>query len=145
MNPKLSYREASVRGASPVRLVVLLYDQAIEDLRRALTAQNQGDIERRTHEVDHAILVIGHLQATLDKEQGGEVARNLDRFYERLRHGLIEAQCQQSAAALEQRISDLMIVRDAWVQIDQETAATALASETAPNSDSAEGRSEWKA
>ena len=75
MNPQLSYRETAVRGASPIRLIILLYEQVIEDLRRALAALEQGDIEKRTREINHAILVIGHLQATLDKEQGGQVAR----------------------------------------------------------------------
>lgn len=145
MNPGLSYREAAVRGANPVRLVILLYDQAIEDLRQALAAQLHGDIERRTREIDHAILVIGHLQATLDKELGGEVAANLDRFYDRMRHALVQAQCQQSAAALEKCISDLMIVRDAWDQIDRGTAAAAAVPETLPQPESAERHSEWKA
>ena len=45
MNPSLSYREAAVAGASPLRLVILLYEQGLEDLRRALAAQNRGDIE----------------------------------------------------------------------------------------------------
>lgn len=142
MNPGLSYRETAVRGASPVRLVILLYDQAIDDLRRAHAAQLRGDIEQRAREVDHAILVIGHLQATLDKGQGGEVARNLDLFYDRMRQALVEAQCQQSAAAFEMRISDLMTVRDAWDQIDR--GASAAVPENLLQSESAERCSEWK-
>ena len=34
MNPGLSYRETAVAGASPLRLVILMYEQAIQDLRR---------------------------------------------------------------------------------------------------------------
>ena len=62
MSASLSYREAAVRGASPVRLVILLYEQVIEDLRRALSAQRNGDIEGRTRAINHAILVISHLR-----------------------------------------------------------------------------------
>jgi len=98
MNPGLSYREAAVAGASPVRLVILLYEQAIEDLQRAISAQNSGDIESRTREINHAVLVIGHLQATLDAEQGGKVAANLALFYQHLRAELVESQCKQSVA-----------------------------------------------
>ena len=60
---------------------MLLYEQAVQDLQRAMVAMREGDIERRTKELDHALLVIGQLQATLDLVRGGEVARNLDRFY----------------------------------------------------------------
>src|SRR5437763_9876723 len=110
MNPALSYREAAVTGASPRRLVILLYEQAVEDLRRAMAAQNEGDIEGRTREINHALQVIGHLQATLDREQGGKVAEILERFYDMLRSGLMEAQRKQSAGLLERQINHLLRV-----------------------------------
>ena len=125
MDPRLSYREAAVRGATPVGLVVLLYEQVIEDLRRALAAFGRKDIETRTREINHAILVIGHLQATLDKEQGREAAVNLERFYDQLRAGLVQAQCQQSAALLEQQISHLMLVHEAWREVERSQAPRA--------------------
>ena len=119
MNPGLSYREAAVAGANPVRLVILLYEQAMDDLRRAVDAQAKGDIEARTREVNHAIQVIGHLQATLDKEHGGKVAENLERFYEQIRCGLVDAQWKQSVSALEQQIAYLMHVHEAWRTVEQ--------------------------
>lgn len=127
MDPRLSYREAAVRGAGPVRLVILLYEQAIEDLRRALSALARGDIEGRTRQINHALLVIGHLQASLDKVQGGQVAVNLERFYKQLRAGLLQAQYRQSATLLEQQISHLMLVREAWCEVDRTNAAPAAA------------------
>ncbi len=119
MNPRLHYREAAVAGASPVRLVILLYEQAVEDLRHALSAQNKGDIEGRTAAINHAILVLGHLQASLDKDQGGSVAANLDRFYTQVREGLVEAQARQSASAIERQISFLMSVHEAWCGVEK--------------------------
>jgi flagellar protein FliS len=132
MNARLSYREAAVEGASPLRLVVLLYEQAFEDLRRALDAQRRGDIERRTRHINHAILVIGHLQASLNKEQGGRVALNLERFYDQLRSGLVQAQFNQSAAALEQQISHLMQVHEAWCEVERVSGSAVSASARAP-------------
>ena len=120
MNPGLTYREAAVAGASPVRLVILLYEQAMEDLRRALSAHSRGDIEGRTREINHAVLVIGHLQATLDRDQGGKVADNLARFYEQVRARLVEAQCKQSMAILDEQIAHLMQVHDAWCLVERD-------------------------
>ena len=129
MNARLSYREAAVEGASPVRLVILLYEQAFEDLRRALAANRRGDIEERTRFINHAILVIGYLQASLDKEQGGRVAVNLERFYTTVRLGLVDAQFRQSAAALEEQIAMLMQVHEAWCEVERANAgASASAS-----------------
>lgn len=142
MNASQSYREAEVPGASPVRLVILLYEQAIVDLRRALAAQGEGNIEGRTREINHAILVVGHLEATLDKERGGGVAANLERFYQQLRAGLVEAQLKQSAALLEQQIAHLMEVRDAWCAVERGL----LPEPTQPQEQSGSpSRSEWNA
>jgi flagellar protein FliS len=139
MNPGLSYRESSVAGADPLRLVILLYEQAIEDLRRAAEANARGDVERRTGEINHALLVIGHLQATLDRDHGGIVADNLNLFYDQLRSGLIAAQCAQSTERIERQISYLILVRDAWCGLEKNLA---------PNASLADPHtltSEWKA
>jgi flagellar secretion chaperone FliS len=146
MNPQLSYREAAVRGASPVRLVILLYEQAIADLRRALAALKNGDIEARTQEINHALLVIGHLQASLDKEHGGQVAANLDRFYNQQRTGLMKAQFQQSATLLEQQLSHLMLVHQAWCEVDRSTTAATAPSPAQPQAEGGQpARTLWTA
>ncbi len=130
MNASLSYREDAVRGASPVRLVILLYQQAIDDLRRAIDCLREGDIEGRTQLINHAIVILGHLEATLDREQGGMVASNLERFYEKVRARLVEAQFKQSPAAIEEQISCLMEVHSAWCEVERQTTSTV--SETLP-------------
>ncbi len=122
MDARLSYREAAVRGATPVKLVVLLYEQALDDLRYAIAALERGEIEARTRKINHAIVVIGQLQASLDLEQGGQVARNLERFYEVVRKGLVAAQFQQSAQVLQEQVSHLLQVHEAWLEVERAIA-----------------------
>jgi len=126
MDVRQSYREAAVQGASPVRLVILLYEQVMEDLRRAITAQERADIEGRSRAINHAVLILGHLQASLDKDLGGAVALNLERFYEQVRRGLVEAQCQQSVPALEKQISLIMQIYEAWHEVEKSGETLAL-------------------
>lgn len=122
MDARTYYRESAVRGASPVRLVICLYEQAIEDLRRSVIALERGDIEARTSTINHALMVIGQLQGSLDRERGGKVARNLERFYNHVRSCLVEAQQKQSARVLEQQISQLVTVYEAWIEVDRAIA-----------------------
>jgi len=128
-----------------VRLVIQLYEQAIEDLRRALAALRRGDVEARTREINHAILVIGHLQASLDGEQGGQVAVNLERFYNQLRAGLIEAHCNQSARVLEQQISHLIVVHEAWCEVDRASSAPAIVGPQPQAENQPRAFTEWNA
>lgn len=132
-NPRTAYRENDVRGATAVRLVVLLYEQLVQDLRQALQALEQNDVELRTKRINHAILVIGHLQSPLDFANGGKVAKDLDHFYNVLRQNLVQVQFHPSKAGLGQQITDLLAVREAWIEVDRvekpsvATAATTTA------------------
>jgi flagellar protein FliS len=113
------YREAALRGATPVGLVVLLYEQAVQDLQRALTAIGQNNIQQRTREINHAIATLGQLNGTLDMENGGQVARNLRQFYERAKNSLVLAQAQVSPEIIRGQITDLLHLREAWCEVNR--------------------------
>lgn len=119
MNIQQSYREAAVQGASPVQLAARLYEQMVQDLRQVAIAIEQNDIERRTRLINHAILVVGHLQSALDFVNGGKVARDLDHFYDVLRQNLLQVQFFPSKRGATQLITDLLAVREAWIEVDQ--------------------------
>jgi flagellar protein FliS len=119
MNIRQSYREASVRGANPVALVVRLYEQMIEDMRQVALAIEANDIPRRTDRIRHAILVIGHLQSTLDHDRGGKVAKDLEKFYDALRQNVAYVQFHPTKRAVTQVITDLLAVREAWIQVER--------------------------
>ncbi len=121
-DPRNAYRETAAQGAGPVHLVVLLYEQIVQDLRRAIAYTQTNQTEARTFELSHALTVVGQLQALLDMERGGEVARNLDRFYGVVRARLLEAQVRQDAGILQQQIELLLSVRDAWAEVESITS-----------------------
>jgi len=118
-NPRIAYRESDVRGATQLRLVVLLYDQLIQDLTRAAQAIELKNIELRTNCINHAILVIGYLQSPLDFEKGGKVARDLDHFYNTLRQNLVQAQFASSQTAVRRQITDVLALREAWIEVER--------------------------
>jgi flagellar protein FliS len=133
INPRTAYRENDVRGATAVRLVVLLYEQLVQDLSQALHAIEQNDIELRTNRINHAILVIGHLQSPLDFANGGKVAQDLDHFYNVLRQNLVQVQFHPSQAGLSQQITDLLAVREAWTEVERAEKSLATAVTTTPS------------
>lgn len=130
-----------------MQLVILLYEQCLDDLRRAVDALKRNDIETRTREINHAILVIGHLQGTLDRDQGGAVAEQLDRFYNQVRTGLLDAHAHQSVAELEKQISCVMQVYEAWREADLSSAAASQNLEPAqpPTENQPRSLAEWNA
>lgn len=141
------YREGSVSGASPISLVARLYEQMIQDIRQAMKAMDQKDIELRTSKINHAILVIGHLQSQLNLNAGGRVAETLRNFYDMLRRNLVSAQLQQSKPLLAQQITDLLAIREAWIEVEraQEIASVpGVAQASAATSATHEARKDWR-
>jgi flagellar secretion chaperone FliS len=119
-DPARAYRESAVRGASPVGLVVILYDEIIRSLRRALDAVQRNQIERRSNELSHAIVVIGYLQSVLDYEKGGQVASNLSNFYNASRTKIMQCSGPQAASLLEPLAAEFSSIAEAWQQVDRE-------------------------
>jgi flagellar protein FliS len=117
MNPQTAksvYREIDIQSATPLQLVVALYDAILQDIRGAMAAQKHNDIEERSTQVKHCLLVVAQLQSRLDFENGGEVAKNLDRFYSMVRGKLLEASIKASADAFG-AIADMVVpIRSAW-------------------------------
>jgi flagellar protein FliS len=145
MSATANYRELEIRSADPLHLVVLLYDQLIRDISAAAEAATRGDVIARTQEIDHAMAVITHLQATLNTQQG-QVASDLVRFYEVVGAGLLNAQLKSSAELLRKQLSNVITVREAWVEVEQKQRKAQSPSRPAPYaSDSHTGGGDWKA
>lgn len=115
---ELSYRRSAIEGASPIGLVIALYDTLSGDLRRAANAIRNNDIEARCKDLNHAVLVLGQLEDWIDQKNGGELAQNLSSFYAHIRAKMMEASLNRSAKLLEAQIELILQVRSAWQQRD---------------------------
>jgi len=142
------YQDGAVQGASPIELVVLLFDSAIDDMRRALTAMRDGDVELRSAQIGHAMMVLQQLQGTLDFERGGEAARQFEQFYNLVRAKLLEAQIRGSSDLMQQQIRGMAEVRNCWVEAKRLLQPTppAPSANVVPSSIAAGGAAgEWHA
>ena len=126
----MNYSSESATGVSPVGLVICVYENVVADLGRAVLAIRDGDIERRTVQLQHALLLIAHLQNALDIDNGGQPARQLQRFYSMARGKILEAQIKQSGKILEDLMQHFLSVREAWEQVEKAQVAPLLPQDT---------------
>ena len=117
----IAYRQRSVEGASPVGLVVLLYGTIVASLLRAQQALQSNDTEKRVTELNHVLAVIGQLQGTLDFEHGGQVAVQLDQFYNVMRARVLQASMQCSKPILEELVRHFTLLKTAWQEVERST------------------------
>ena len=120
----MTYRANAARGASPIGLVVMLYEAAIDDMRQALVAMKGSNVEGRARACSHALLVLEQLQGTLDFKRGGAAAKHFEQFYNLVRGKLLEAQLRNSPELLGQQIQFMSEVRDCWIQADKQLGPT---------------------
>ena len=114
-----AYRQGAVLSATREELVVMLYDGARRFLRQAAQAMRNGEVERGHNTLRRAELIIGHLDATLDFDQG-LVSERLHAIYMFCLERLSRSRFTQDAGMLEE-VSDLLgDLRDAWGQIAQD-------------------------
>jgi len=151
MNGALEYLRIQVPTAGPLGLVILLYDTLVRDCCRAREAVLRCDVEKRTAEVSHALLVLQELQGRLDFG-AGDVARQLSDFYDGTRSLLLEASLRGSGDLFQRAADNITVVRAAWAEAEQrfrraQTTASqpSAASGSTPSSDPAEGDSQWSA
>ena len=132
-DPTLSYRQASAHGASPTGQIVALYDTILRDFVRALAALQAGDIETRVFELNHALLVIAHLQNVLDFERGGDAAKQFNVLYDAMRGKIVQANIQAKPETIEELINLFGGLRQAWYQAELQLAQEAAPEPAAVN------------
>ncbi len=111
-----AYREADVQGASPVEVVIMLYDVLARDMKRVIAAIRAGDIQDRVNQSNHAFQVLQELECSLDMDRGGSTAKDLSRFYSHVRAKLMEVQFKLNPSLLERQIEMVMELRRGWVE-----------------------------
>ena len=108
------YVEQEVRTAEPLQLVVKTHEIAVQSLRRAQAALESGDWAGKGRAVDRASRAIELLQSTLNMEEGGEIARNLDRLYTYFQFTLTEAHMNNDVPRFFQLSRHLNELLSSW-------------------------------
>jgi flagellar protein FliS len=120
--------QTGVTGASPHRLVVMLYQGARQAIAQARMHLQQGNIVERGAAIGKAMSIIeSGLQQALNKQAGGEIAERLDALYTYMTRRLLEANARQDEQMLVEVDGLLATLEEAWIAIGPEVAQAASA------------------
>jgi flagellar protein FliS len=119
-----AYRQSAVLSASPGELVVMLYDATRRFLRQASTAMGAGEVERAHNALRRAELIIGHLDGTLDQEQG-QISERLHSIYQFCLAHLNRGRMGQDTRMLEEVSNLLGELRETWAEVAEQPQAVA--------------------
>jgi len=112
--------ETGVNSASPHKLIVMLYDGALEAIRKAKLHMEMKNTLDKCQCVDKALRIINEgLMAALDRNAGGQLAEQLLALYEYIGKELVLASARNDAEKMNNCSALLEDLRAAWCEIGQ--------------------------
>src|SRR5580693_4915303 len=90
-NPHQEYLTQRVQSASPVELIRILYEAAVQSVEEAVRALQSGDILKRGRAVTKTIEILSELRIALRYDVQPEYCRTLGGLYGYMQSQLIRA------------------------------------------------------
>ena len=116
-NADNAYKNNQVMGAPQKKLIIMLYDGAIRNLKLAKIAMNDKNIEKANNTIIKAQNIIVELMSTLNFEAGGDIAKNLHALYQYMYEKTIAANVEKNPDHADEVIKFLEELKEVWEQI----------------------------
>lgn len=117
------YRKNAINGASPLQLVIMLYDGALRFMEQGKHAIQTKDLAKQNDSLQRAQKIVLELMSCLDMERGGEIAKNLLALYTFVLNELVKANVEDSVKSVDNCIRVLSDLRESWSEIERNGAA----------------------
>lgn len=114
---------------SQKQLIVMAYEGVIRFLTRAKEHLAKGEVPEKIQCFERARAVVEELAATLNLEQGGQIAKNLWNLYIFCIQRITEANMTNDMGRVDEILPILKTLRDAWAEMEvpkDDAAAQAL-------------------
>ena len=110
--------QSGVTNATPHALVQMLFDGLMQRLQVARGDMQRGDVQAKGVHLGQAVQIMGEgLKASLNREQGGELAQNLGALYDYCMRQLTLANLHNDARPVEEVIALIEPVARGWKEI----------------------------
>ncbi|BER91316.1 flagellar export chaperone FliS [Atrimonas thermophila] len=116
---KESYQMSAVNTASPVRLIVMLYDGGIKFLKMAELLYEEREAEKARRMIVRVEKIILELMASLNFEQGGEIALNLLELYQFMLKECAEVDEENHREKINGLLKLFSGLREAWMEVEK--------------------------
>ncbi|MBU4228877.1 MAG: flagellar export chaperone FliS [Desulfurivibrionaceae bacterium] len=116
-NARAAYVKKDLENLSREEVVVKLYEALRIRLQAAIEEINDGNIARKAEHLSRGLAIVLELQASLDMEQGGEIAVNLNSLYNYLVSDLVTANLKNDTQKIVEALKVVEPLLEAWTEI----------------------------
>lgn len=115
--PHATYQEVQITTTDRGRLLLMLFEGAINFLKLSVTGLEEKDIAKFCRYLSKGQAIVAELMNTLDFEKGGSIARDLERLYDFMLFYLSEANLYRDTKRVEKVISLIEVIHSAYKEI----------------------------
>jgi flagellar protein FliS len=108
------YLESRVLTAQPAELIEMLYQVAIQSLKKAIGYLKSGDALARAGEISRAQEAVNELMTALDHSVGASFTQTLASLYAYVQQQILKGHAGQSEDALQRAIGILTTLQEGW-------------------------------
>ena len=105
------YQTNNITTATPEKLMIMLFDGAVQFLQKAKSAIEEKNLQERAKNIEAARKIIRELMRTIDLENGNDVSKSLFRLYNKMAMKLIKANVSRNIGLIDEVIEDIVNIR----------------------------------
>lgn len=109
-----AYKKTSVQTASREQILLMLYQAAIKNCKKAIEYVEQGDVAKKGEYIGKMQDIVIELNNSLDLEVGGDLAVELSSLYDYLLYSSTQANIKIDKEPLEACLDVLTTLYDGW-------------------------------
>jgi flagellar secretion chaperone FliS len=117
-----AYLEADIMSRPKEWLIPLLYEHLLSSLRRAAVQIEANDIAGRAQSLDKASAIVLELSSSLDREKGGDMAREMSSLYAFFMTEILQIGLTRNLTRLEKLSVIVEELLDAWTQAAEQVS-----------------------
>lgn len=109
-----AYKKTSVNTASKEQILLMLYQAAIKNCKKAIEAIEEKNIAKKGEYIGKMQDIVIELNNSLDFEVGGDVAKELSSLYDYILYSSTQANIKLDAQPLHGCLNVLNTLYDGW-------------------------------
>jgi len=109
-----AYKKTSIHTASKEQILLMLYQSAIKNCKKAMEAIDQKQIAAKGEHIGKLQDIVIELNNSLDHEIGGEISQELSALYDYVLFASTQANIKIDKEPLEGCLKVLNILYDGW-------------------------------
>ncbi len=120
-----AYKKTSVQTASKEQILLMLYQAAIKNCKKAMEAIDEKNIAKKGEYIGKMQDIVVELSNSLDFEVGGDVAKELASLYDYILYASTQANIKIEKSHLEGCLKVLNTLYEGWTEAVKQIKAQA--------------------